>query len=173
MKIRAKRFPTKVVAIPSLKEDTSGASEGTIDFNNQSDRNYMGTYFVATSTYTISSINLFLQKVGSPSWDITVALYSNNTNKPGTLISLSSTVASSGVPGTETETSFTLGGSIINGTTYWLVLNGASVGDVSNYIKWHSVSGTYPGYFQTQKSADAITWAGFSNITGKSKIYGL
>ena len=159
----------------SLKDDRTDTSTGTIVTSN-SDRKYLATYFVAGSSYTMKEVHLWLDKVGSPTYDIHVEIFPHSTNEPGTAAvsdGTSGTISASTLTTSEAEYTFTgLNCSITSGTTYWVVLvvGGSSF---THYARWHKYAGSYPGYTQTQKTADpTVSWGTQENSTGKFQTYG-
>lgn len=104
-------------------------------------RNVAGK-FTATASYNLAKVDLYLEKVGSPTQDITCEIWSSTATVPDAQIgTTSAAVAASTIPAAETAISFYPTATIVSGTSYFIVLRSAS-NDASNYIKWHRISST-------------------------------
>ncbi len=163
-----------VASSATLKDDEAGASEGSMSIGADTPQRYTATYVTAGSSYTLDNIRVWLEKFGSPTFNITVELRANSANSPGAVLQTSSTsIAAGSLTASEVEKTFAgFSQAMVNGTTYWIVVALDAVGDGSNYVKWHYVSGTYPGFTMTKRSSDGTTWNDFSNISPKYATYG-
>ena len=87
------------------------------------------------SSWTVDSISVYLAKVGSPSDDVYVRLYSDNTGAPGTLLETATIDgADVGTAPNWIEASFANTQSISNSTLYWIVLERTGSNDYDDYF---------------------------------------
>ena len=144
--------------------NSGGASE---ELNNA----YEATQFTSSGTYDISSIGVKLKKSGTltnQSERITVSIYTDASNKPGTRIATSTDSVSYGsLTDTFVEKQFEFDLQLSNATKYWIVVNRSAAPSGSNtptlFIETKSpASGEYA------TSSDASAWTLF---TGKSFAY--
>lgn len=147
--------------------DTSGAFDSA-------NRVYVGTDFVAASSYTLTRFDLYLLRIGSPTGNITAYIYSNSGGAPNTLLGTSTnTIDASTISDASPEwiTWNFSGVSLSNGTVYWIEIT-KSAGDDSNYI------GDYLGY--TTFSGRTVKWgtdatlgvSSYDNSQLNHRIYG-
>jgi hypothetical protein len=157
----------------TLKDDWFNTSEGFENFGTDSTRVYLGTYFVAGSSYNITRVDLALKKVGSPTFTVTVEIRGNTANAPGTVLATSSTTISASTLTTgELPYTFDIPSTALtSGTTYWVVVKLSTFQDYSNYIQWSQISGSYPGYSMTQKSGNGTSWSSQANVTCEFQTY--
>lgn len=152
----------------TLRENWFATVEGNENLNTDSARRRLATYFVASASYTIDQVLVRLQRVGSPTFDLTCNIRSTTSNRPGSIISSSTTTINAASLATS-YADYTFNGlsaALTSGTTYWVELSTSAVGSFSNYVQWAQVSGTYPGYSMTQKAASAgTTWSDQANLT--------
>jgi hypothetical protein len=104
--------------------------------------------FTADANYTLTKATIrIFRGGGTPTWDVTLYIYSDNTGAPGTVLTngTSDTVSITGVandPGTEYSFVFASGVSLVSGTTYHVVARASTV-DGSNYCRMvFSATGT-------------------------------
>jgi hypothetical protein len=140
-----------------IQEYTSGTGYTTMFY-------YSGYYwgsgsFTTSSTTSICSIEVEIYKVGSPTGDITLYLYTDDAGVPDTLLATSSnTVDASTLPDAAgTYTAFTLGTSYTptNATRYHIVLYKAS-NSSTNYVYWQTRRTS--GLELTNRSNNGSTW---------------
>ena len=97
-----------------------------LDLNNPSSGNYIkqACRFTAADTYPCKTIELKLQKKGNPTGQIWISLYTDGLYYPNTAIieSIKIPAANVSVNGEWVEFTFNESQSIVNGTTYWIVL---------------------------------------------------
>lgn len=152
-----------------------GASDGTYQtFNSVS---YHATQFQASNTYTVCSVDVYLQASGSPTMNVTASIWRDDglggtLDNPLTQIGDASTpVSMSGLAASETKVTFTgISATVTNGTLYWLVLH-ADATSGSDYILWHyDSSGAVE---DIERDADgAGDWTGTSSFnTQRYSIY--
>lgn len=119
---------------------------------------YTGFAFVAASSYTMCKIELSVIKIGTPSYTVTVSIYTDSADHPGTLVGTGSAAVNVSTFGTSYgNITFTgMSASITSGTRYWYVMQATSAppNDMTNYSRIGYGVGT-----QYQASADsAVTW---------------
>lgn len=149
-----------------LKDSFSGAYTTTNSVAQFSGSAFMALRAVVTGgNYTLCKVDIpFAKMTGSASgsYNIFVATNDPSLNSshggPSAVVSNTNTIAASGVTGSCSvfSTTFT-SGSIINGGTYWIVINKAS--DSSNF---NGVCGTVTGF-----QHDWITSADYANWSDK------
>ncbi len=123
-------------AFNTIADDTTAAA-GTAGNQPQNDsvaRLYIATKLIANGgvgagvSYLIGRIRLSLFRVGTPTYGLKVEVRADNglgTSPTTTLVSTVSTaVPASGLGTTETNVDFDASGTLVNGTTYWIVLSG-------------------------------------------------
>ena len=132
--------------------------------SNNSEVNWAASDFIPSSSYCISKVQLKLTKVGSPSYNTSVAIMSESSYKPNAVIGTSSDVATSSI-GTESTVNFTFAEcvSVNSGTHYWVRLNFNGNHSTANYVRIHyqnDVTGTHGiGRYTT-------SWAGVDSTAG-------
>lgn len=138
--------------------------------SNQAANNLGGTYiykaakFAATSSTTICTVELELQKVTSgtgPTFTITVSIYGSTGTEPdeSNIIDTSDPINAADLSTSYTVTSFDSGFSaaITDTTEYWLVVKASAAGDASNYVNIRSDTGC--DYEEgTKYSSNGTTW---------------
>ncbi len=137
--------------------------------------------FTATSSYSLSSISLYLSKYGSPTDNITVAIYgatgSSGSKKPDTTLhgtsnavdgSTLKTISSAGAfEGEWVNFTFSSPISISSGTSYCIVPDRSGSGDNANYYYWGVYdSGSYEnigaGLTEAEDPTNTSHWAVYS-----------
>lgn len=126
--------------------------------------NTFGQRFTALATATINSVRLDLRRVGSPTGNLAVALYTNSAGLPGSLLATSSAVAVSGIraeAGYLTEFTFSSPPSVSGSTDYILVIDtsGISFADVNNYVQVGSDSTASYGKFAVASTNAGASWS--------------
>lgn len=125
---------------PEYGTGTATAGNETIVYGGTGSNTFIRTAmrFVATGT-TVSGITLRLLKVGAPSDNIRVAVYSESGSSPNAVITngTSDNIAGSSVNITWTDHSFTFSvdPTTVVGTAYWIVIERTGARDTSNYYK--------------------------------------
>lgn len=111
---------------------------------------YKASMFVADADTTICAVSLRLKKVLSPTFNMTVEIWSNNDvgadnpvaytdDLPNTLIGTGSAAIAASSVGTdayETVLFTGMSATITSGTIYWVVLKASAAGDATNHILW-------------------------------------
>lgn len=160
-----------------LKDSNTAASNGTTVFGGAASTKYMASRFTAATSYTLTRVDVYLDKIGSPTFNITASIYTDNAGNPGTLIGSGSTnsIGAGSVTGSEALYSLTGLNATINtgiATTYFIVFTVDTVGDITNHCRWHrnaSTTNQASGSHKIVESADASTWS-TSSSTRQSKF---
>jgi len=117
-----------------------------VSINDNATFKQLAQTFISSGNQTISSIQAYLYKVGSPNTTdtITAEIWSNNTgtNQPGSLLSTGS-VQISQISTAGSYVSITIASvNLTKSTSYWLVLRASYAGNASNLVAWAETSGT-------------------------------
>lgn len=121
---------------------------------------YMAQKFTASATTTICAAMLRLSEAGTATGTMTVAIYSDNANQPGTLIDESDTVSATSPAGTEGDVNFTSGlsASVTSATAYWVVFKHLDSPTFDgNGVRWFY--STTAGSDRSMVSANGSTWS--------------
>jgi hypothetical protein len=153
-------------AAPSyvLKDSNTGTSTGsyTVTFGSSS-RQVAGSFQPATS-YTIKRIDVYLEKVGSPSREITCSIWSTTGTTPNAQEGVvSASVNTSTFPTSEGTVTFYPELAVTGGTTYHIALTGTS-SNSSDYFRWHRTGGS----FRVDQAANPVTT--WSNLSTSNQI---
>lgn len=123
--------------------------------------------FEVTGTQTLTSVDLYLKKVGSPTGTMTLRVETDSAGSPsGTLAdaNLTTTLAESGLGTSYADATFTFGtpASISGSTTYWLVLSTDRTASATNYVVWGADTST-PSYADGEMvGEDTSVWGALS-----------
>lgn len=143
-----------------LKDSNTAANNGSTTFGNGGNLKYCGGGFVAGSSYTLTSVDVYLAKLGSPSFTISCEIWSQSGTDPSAKISTgtsNSFNATSDLTTSEAAYTFTgMTASITSGTTYYIMLICSSTADVSNNVLWYRNSASAN---QIDTSPDGTTWS--------------
>lgn len=126
----------------------------------QSNYRYLSYLFTATQSYSAKYIVLKIRKIGTPTGALTVAVYSNSSGKPGTLLK-SVTIAASALTNfiaNEYRAAFATTLSITAGTIYHIVVFGAATDDAYNCYQVLCENDYSDTLTTACKSADGSTW---------------
>ena len=149
----------RTAAGATLKDSNTAASNGSQTFGGAAGTKYIAGRFTSGATgYTLTRVDVYLAKVGTPSFNISASIYTNNADSPGTLVGTGSTnsIATGDLTASEALYSFTgLSAGLSATTDYYIVLTCNSVGDISNRGLWYHNSSAAN---QTDTSSDATTW---------------
>ena|SRR3990167_3778557 len=107
--------------------------------NSATDRISAAQQFTPSVSATVNQVILFLAKVGSPTGNLTVEIWSDTgSNLPNAIIGTGSgNVAESGLSTTPAEITFTgISAVVSSGTKYWAVLKTTSAVNASNHITY-------------------------------------
>lgn len=131
----------------SQNAQTTAGSGGT-----NSNGLYLAQSFAASSTYAAARVALTLAVTGTPA-PATISIQTNSGSAPSGTALASTALPPGFLSGSAASISIPLPASLVNATTYWIVIN--AVGDVSNFYTWsksNQVSGA-------STSANGSTWA--------------
>jgi hypothetical protein len=136
-------------------------------------RDYLATYFVAGSSYTLGSIKIKMRKFGTPTFNITCEVRSLSTNAPGSVLGTSSTtIAASTLSTSDGDFDFTGFSLALTGSTgYFVTLHAATEGTSANNVSWRAGDGSYPGFSMTQKGSVVPAWTAQANYTAMFQTY--
>lgn len=145
------------------KYRASGASYSTGDDSAQpigstSSNTAVAQGFKSTLSGMLSSVEVKLQRVGSPSGTITAAIYSNSAGVPGSGLISSGTILAADIPATASwlQIPFAVNGYTLSAATqYHLVLASSYTPNATDYIQWR-MDGSSPTY----ADGSLATWNG-------------
>lgn len=144
----------------TLKDSNTAVTAGIDDaIGSFAATTYSGGWFQAASSYTLHRLDMPVKKTGTPTFNVSVAIYSDNAGQPGTLASESAQVASSTFAGSETKVTFSsLSASITSGNKYWIIFRAySSPNDFSNFGNYARSSGGASD--NTKIASDGATWS--------------
>ena len=145
-----------------VQQTEDGASGGSSSVGNASNKYFASKFsYSGTNGKAICKGSAWLEKVGSPTRDYFIKLYTNDAvpdpDEPDTLIGTSDAIDSSSVAASEEKVTVTFSvpsSALTNGTAYHVVLYTAT-NDADNYLKWHLTDGTTESIVY---SDDGSTW---------------
>jgi hypothetical protein len=123
--------------------------------------------FQISTASTVSEVDLWLKKIGSPTGNMTVEIQTDSAGEPsGTAVTngTSNTVSASTLTTSFGDITFSFASnpSLASGTTYWIVLTTADSQSNTNYVVWGADTST-PGYADgAMFGEDASTWGALS-----------
>jgi hypothetical protein len=147
----------------SVQKD-SQTSTGSTDWFATNDKWYAGGSFVAGSSYTLTRVDVYLSKGGSPTFNATGRIFATSGESPtgAALATSTNTPAVSSLGAACGTLQFDFAGlALTNGTTYSIIVEGH--GDGANYINACYTAGSRGMFY----SIDASTW---TNWHGSSDI---
>lgn len=103
--------------------------------------------FIATAGGALPQVSVYLGKIGSPAGNITLRITNNNGNKPNSSDIANATIANGSVGSSPSwiDVSFSSPPTLVNGNTYWIVLDHGS-DSATNHWNWRKdTSGGYTG----------------------------
>lgn len=121
---------------------------------------YMAQKFTAGASTTICAAMLRMSEAGTATGTMTVSVYSDSANTPGTLIDESDTLGATTPGATEGDVNFTSGlsAAITSGTAYWVVLKHLDgVTFDGNGVRWFYSTTT--GSSRSMVSDNGTTWS--------------
>jgi hypothetical protein len=136
--------------------------------------------FKAPFNFTLKTIQIYLDRQGTPTDNITCSIYTDSSNNPGTLVSAASNTVAGGTFSTGLNT-FNFNQALTGGTNYWIVLNRDGADDNTNYYKTQVNDNTawqdgnaltmFPDTLSKVSSSSLSGWAsngqiGFYKISG-------
>lgn len=141
-----------------LDDSYSSAPNGTFDLRDASSRVEIAQHFVPSVTNDIATVTLKLEKVGSPTGNVFVKIYSDSASAPGSLLVTSANVDVSTLAGSATDVDFTfaLGTVLSSGVSYWLSIGGDYTVSAVNLAR---VSVRTPNYRSDALKYDGANWS--------------
>jgi hypothetical protein len=132
-----------------------GAASGVMNTS------WLSQTFTPTTSHTLDTVSLYLYKVGSPTYTVTIGLYAAGTDdKPTSPVLASTTFLASSLTTTATwyEYEFSTGYAVTAGTKYALVLS-ATEGASGTMVYWRvNTAGTYSGGMKAISANQGTTW---------------
>jgi len=154
-----------------LDRSNIGSQDDFAQLAYSGDYSLLAVQFVPSVTASCNQIDLDLKKIGTPSGNVKVKLYSDNSDAPNIQIGdVSNNVACSGISTSFTYIPFTLSTPIAltSGTKYWIVLDCDYSISTDNNIGW-SIDNTTPGY--GYKGYGRWNGASWTIIAGTSWVF--
>lgn len=127
--------------------------------------------FTASASYTVCRAQVALRRTGTAPGTVKVALYTDATGSPGTLIGTASVLVDcSTIDTTSALVDFpSINAALVSGTIYWVVVIYSAVGtDASNKVE---VEYGYAAGNQIKVSVDGSIWAPLDFGFFKSKLF--
>lgn len=128
----------------TARDSITGTTASSSTVGNTALRTYVATRFTAAASTTICKAVLRMDKVGSPTFNVTVSIWTHDgvDDDPETLIGVASgVVASSSFATSEADVEFTgISAAITSSTVYWVVVQVSALGDASHHIRWYNIS---------------------------------
>lgn len=147
----------------SLVDSVTGTTNGSTTQGGSSASRGLAGRFTASKSYTVTKVVIPLFKTGSPSWNLSVSIYSHDSgnDRPLSIVGTgSSTISTTTLTGSITDYEFLVNASITSGDTFWVFMLGDGYQDASNVVNWdrYSVSLTNAYWVWT-----GATWSAGSN----------
>lgn len=134
---------------------------------------YLATRFLAASDYIIRRIVCHLERAGTPPYMARASIFSDDSNKPGSLVGTPSDWRSvTDVSTSEDRVIFSnVRVSVDSGSYYWVVLEASTnTGDASNKVAWVLANGTVEHVMSNEDLS--TSWSEvISVLTGKYCLY--
>ncbi len=132
-------------------------------------RRAQGQSFTTTSSYSTTTVDLYLAKSGSPVDNLTLEILSSSMT--GTVLGTSATVGGASVSTSNSWIRFTFASPVTlsSGTTYYLRLTRSGANDVSNYYQWNGTGDEYAGGNRYQ--LDLASWVSASSDDLEFKVF--
>jgi hypothetical protein len=132
-----------------------------------STRTKTGQPFTVSSNGKITAVQISVAKVGSPADHISVAIYSNSSGVPGSLLETGSNIDPAGTSFALATSTFAGTTQLNTGTTYHIVLSRTGSLDASNYFNWGVDNHTIPyaSYERFNGTSWSAPFAGAYNAT--------
>lgn len=158
-------FSSPVFAADTVDQSNTGSYTNYFGLRNGSNDGLAQKFSSSISGY-LTKITVHIWKNGSPTGNVWVGIYSNNSGNPGTSLCSSSTIDVSTLSGSGGEDkNFTYSGCYItSGTDYWVVYLGDYSPSGSNFSYWYVNQNTG---FTIGKSGLSGSW---SNVTESSRF---
>ena len=144
------------------QSSTTQNVEDTMLYTNAARYGGIGETFQVASSKTVNSASFKWRRVGSPSGNVRLRLYSVSSGIPNTLLAESSDIAVSSIPTTSTEFTASFTPTTLSASTdYAIVIESTTAsGDTSNFIYYQAAnSDVYSGSLLWKGSGGAWTTA--------------
>lgn len=123
--------------------------------------------FTPSSSYTVTRVDVYVAKNGSPTMDCQVEIWTQSTSLPGVIVGTPSAVVNSSTfPAAEGAVSFYPSAAVTSGTPYYVVLRCNSL-SATDYILWYRI--TTSGRIDVYNPAGMGTWSN-SSVNRRSKF---
>lgn len=178
--------PPSVGGTTYTLQDDYGSSPGALDgafthIGSAANRLHVASYFVAgteggSAPYSATKVGVNIKKFGNPTWNFVISLRTNSSNLPnGTVIASTASTAASTISTTAAWVELTItGGTLTNGTVYWLSID-CDGSDASNYLDWQHTtdvpSDNFVRTYTTSSSTGTSGWAGLDNTMRSLRVY--
>lgn len=116
---------------------------------------FFATKFTAEANYTVSSVYVYVKKVGSPSGYLRVAIYDDSAGTPGSAIYTDLLTPSAvNISQLQDYWGFAVGSvPLTSGTSYWILIYGETAHDASNHWTIGMVNTQFGGNYGYRSSA--------------------
>jgi len=168
-----------VAVCTSIEDSVTGTTDSTVTWAEGDVTQYQAQAFVADTSYSICKVDVYVQKIGSPTFTIKARVYTTTSSSPGAQTGADSDAVSVSTFPTTTSNwiTFTFSGvkpSISTGTYFLALYTTNGPGDWSNYAGWDKevTSTCMVGAKQCiQYSTNGSTWTEVDNRNMKYRIY--
>jgi hypothetical protein len=157
--------------VVSLKEALGGTGGTTDAFCSASGREYVGSKFAASSSFSLTRADVEMKKNNSPTGDVVVEIWTHNSgaDSPGTLIATSAARDASIYGAAYGYQAFSFSGvALTSGVIYWIVCFKVTASG-TNYLNINAGSGAVN---RTDRSADSVTWTLVGSHQIRANLYG-
>lgn len=159
----------------TTRDANIAASNGTTTCGAAPTNANVASFFTAGASTTICKADLYLAKLGSPTFDMFFSIWTDSgSDTPGTIIAeCAFPVNSATLTTSEAAITFDLfGAAVTSGTRYWVVLRTSATVDVSNNVLWHRNSSGAGTNSVVASTSPAVTWNNVSSSRrGKFQLY--
>lgn len=139
-------------APPVLESEQASGTDWNANIGRDSSNYWQAIEYTPDADHDVPQIQIKLEKVGTPTGTVSVEIWDDDSNSPGTIISngASDTVDVSTVPGTGDWVTFTWSGtlpSLTNGNKFYFVVKHGFTTSASNYIRAQR-NGSFTGHYR-------------------------
>lgn len=161
---------------PTIQDSNTATATGDEGLFEGPSQDWWAQKFVAGSSYTLSSVHVWMSKQNTPTGNMTAHIYSHDGTNDSPNVSLgtpSGTFDISTLSATETEETLTgMSVSITSGTTYWLVLT-LDTTVANRDVLWYYNANVPGGQSRMVDNNGVGVWTTFDTTTGfKYATYG-
>lgn len=142
-------------------DGTTNIYDAPVAWDNGHDNTFYTWYgekFTTTNAFTACTLVIYVNRLGSPGGTIRASIYTDNANKPGTLVGSWSATQNCSSIGTSVDFNgvFSISATLSSSTVYWVVINTSQAGTAGNYIQWIGKAGV--AWARLRGSTDGSTW---------------